>query len=79
MVLLVLDRIAERLEAELVGQLGKFSVELSQLGRNFALGFGGEVGAVDQLGAGQQFGQLFIADALVNLFDEVQILARGCP
>ena len=32
---------------------------------------------MNELGAGQQLGQLFIADALVHLLDEAQVLAQG--
>ena len=35
-----------------------------------------EVGAMGELGASQQLGQLLVADALVDLFDEAEVLVQ---
>ena len=45
-VLLVLHQLAQRFEIELIDPLSQFGAQQGQLGRNLALGFGGEIGAV---------------------------------
>ena len=65
------------LELELVGQLGRVAAcSAASFSRNLAFGLRGEVGAVGELGARQQLGQPLVADALVHLFDEAQVLVE---
>ena len=71
--LFVLDRIGN-LELEFVGQLGELGVQRGELFRDLAFRLGREVGAVGEFGARQQLRQLFVADALVYLFHEAEIL-----
>ena len=49
--LLILHRLVD-LELEFVGELGELRVKENQLFRHLTLGFGGKIGAVNQLGPG---------------------------
>src|ERR1035437_9761039 len=74
-VFLVLNGLAE-IELELVCYLGKLSMEEAKFLWYLVLGLGSKVRAVHELGAGQQFCELLVADTPVNFFDEAQVLVE---
>ena len=76
MVLLVLDGFGH-FELEFVGEFDELRVQGGQLFGNFAAVFRSEVRAMGELGAGQHLGELFVADALVDFFDEAEIFVEG--
>jgi len=77
-VLLILPRLGD-LQLKFVSLFQELSVKVGDLGRNLAfdvVSLGGEIGAVQQLGACQHLCEPFVADALIHAFHEAEVLIQ---
>ncbi len=75
MVLFVFHRLVH-LDIEVVSELRQLLVQFLQLGWNSVSALRSEVGAVCQLSAGHELGELLIADALVHFLNEAEIFVQ---